>query len=201
MPLRAWKAERGRELSARTHPGASFLDLDTDLADLSDQGAAATRSQARAVRGAASRAESDRRLAVAYDQSMTGSGPALVASPPFRPRGRFAVLDGGISAWLRAAHGRWKRALNRLYCAQTSQRRHDWRATSSCDGSAEPGLVWVFDRHGRRNAPGRTRPIDRSAGTFGRRQRPYANSTLPDGLLDAERSSSTAARVTPVSIF
>ncbi len=94
--------QRGRELYLEGHiPGASFLDLDTELSDLSVPNAgrhplpSAERFAAAAVRAGIGEGI----FVVAYDQGMTGGGARLWWLLRHFGHEDVAVLRGGIGAW------------------------------------------------------------------------------------------------------
>jgi thiosulfate/3-mercaptopyruvate sulfurtransferase len=97
------RPEHGRELYVRGHiPGASFLDLNADLSDMSRAPADGRHPlpSAAAFALSASRAGiGDGVLVVAYDQAMTGGAARLWWLLRHFGHDRVAVLDGGIAAW------------------------------------------------------------------------------------------------------
>jgi thiosulfate/3-mercaptopyruvate sulfurtransferase len=98
------RPERGRELYGAGHvPGASFLDLDADLSDMSRAPGAGRHPPpaAQAFASSASRAGIGPRVfVVAYDQGMTGGAARLWWLLRHFGHEDVAVLDGGIEAWL-----------------------------------------------------------------------------------------------------
>jgi thiosulfate/3-mercaptopyruvate sulfurtransferase len=85
-------------------PGAAFIDLDTDLSDLSIPPEVGGRHP---LPGAAQFARSmeragigDRTLAVAYDETMTGGAARLWWLLRHFGHEQAAVLDGGLDTWL-----------------------------------------------------------------------------------------------------
>ena len=96
------RPERGRELYLEGHiPGGAFLDLDTDLSDLSVENAGRhPLPSSEAFERAASRAGIGAGVfVVAYDQGMTGGAARLWWLLRHFGHDDVAVLDGGIGAW------------------------------------------------------------------------------------------------------
>jgi thiosulfate/3-mercaptopyruvate sulfurtransferase len=101
------KPERGRELYLEGHvPGASFLDMDEDLADLSIPNAGRhPLPGAERFAAVASRAGIGAGVfVVAYDQGMTGGAARLWWLLRHFGHEDVAVLDGGLGAWKGRLH-------------------------------------------------------------------------------------------------
>ena len=101
------KPERGRELYVEGHiPGASFLDVDEDLSDLSVPNAGRhPLPGAERFATAASRAGIGAGVfVVAYDQGMTGGAGRLWWLLRHFGHEDVAVLDGGLGAWRGRLH-------------------------------------------------------------------------------------------------
>ena len=93
---------RGRELYLAGHvPGASFLDVDDDLSDLSrpDAGRHPLPSAERFAQAAGRAGIDADTFVVAYDQGMTGGAARLWWLLRHFGHDRVAVLKGGIGAW------------------------------------------------------------------------------------------------------
>ena len=96
------RPERGRELYLEGHvPGASFLDLDEDLSDLSvpDAGRHPLPSAERFAAAASRAGVGPGVFVVAYDQGMTGGAARLWWLLRHFGHDDVAVLAGGIGAW------------------------------------------------------------------------------------------------------
>jgi len=96
---------RARQRYLEGHiPGAAFLDLDTDLSDLSIPAEVAGRHplpSAEQFAAAAGRAGIDAdTLVVAYDEGMTGGAARLWWLLRHFDHEQVAVLDGGLQSWL-----------------------------------------------------------------------------------------------------
>ena len=98
------KPGRGRELHVEGHvPGASFLDLETDLSDMTRAPEAGRHPlpSAEAFAALAGHAGMGSGVfVVAYDQGMTGGAARLWWLLRHFGHEEVAVLDGGIGAWL-----------------------------------------------------------------------------------------------------
>ena len=180
---------RGRELYLAGHvPGAAFLDLDTDLADPSVEGAGRHPLPPPEVfAAAASRAGIDRStFVVAYDQGMTGGAARLWWLLRHFGHEQAAVLRGGIGAWagpLRAGP------------EQIDPGRFEPRLRA-CDTIDAEGLaarlgdsrLLVLDARVPERYRGDVEPIDPVAGHIpGARNLPYTRAfEPPDDLLEAE---------------
>lgn len=96
------KPERGRELYLEGHiPGASFLNVDTDLSDLSvpDAGRHPLPSAGHFAEAAGSAGIAQGTFVVAYDQGMTGGAARLWWLLRHFGHEDVAVLKGGLSSW------------------------------------------------------------------------------------------------------
>jgi thiosulfate/3-mercaptopyruvate sulfurtransferase len=182
------KPERGRELYLQGHvPGASFLDLDTDLADLSAQGAGRhPLPSAEHFAGAASRAGiGPGVLVVAYDQGMTGGAARLWWLLRHFGHEDVAVLDGGIGAWL-GPLATGEASIEPALFVPRPRSGDTIGADELLRRLGEPGLV-VVDARAPERFRGEFEPIDPVAGHIpGAVNVPYADGTLPGTLLDAE---------------
>lgn len=180
---------RGRELYLAGHvPGAAFLDLDTDLADLSVEGAGRHPLPPPEVfAAAASRAGIDRStFVVAYDQGMTGGAARLWWLLRHFGHEQAAVLRGGIGAWagpLRAGPeqidpGRFEPRL----------RAGDTIDAEGLAARLGDSRLLVLDARVPERYRGDVEPIDPVAGHIpGARNLPYTGAFEPrDDLLEAE---------------
>src|SRR5205807_5322769 len=96
------KRGRGRELYLAGHiPGASFMDLDTELSDLSvpDAGRHPLPSAERFAEAAGRAGIGPGTLVVAYDQGRSGGAARLWWLLRHFGHEDVAVLDGGIEVW------------------------------------------------------------------------------------------------------
>jgi thiosulfate/3-mercaptopyruvate sulfurtransferase len=179
---------RGRELYQQGHiPGASFLDLNTDLSDLSVQGAGRhPLPSAEEFSAAASRAGIGTGVfVVAYDQGMTGGAARLWWLLRHFGHEDVAVLDGGIAAW------RGPLAIGDENpdpaAFESTPRSGDTIDFDELSGRlGEPGLL-VVDARVPERFRGEVEPIDPVAGHIpGAMNVPYADGTLPEEVLEAE---------------
>ena len=178
--------ERGRELYLAGHiPGASFLDVDEDLSDLSVAGQGRhPLPSAERFAAAASRAGIGAGVFVVAYGSLGGRGAAVVAAAALRPRrlrraarrdrrlgrpaarGRGGDRAGGVRAAASARATRWR---PRSWCGGSPIRRSSssTRAREPLAGRAEP------DRRPARPDPGSAqRPVGGAAAAApGRRAR------------------------------
>jgi thiosulfate/3-mercaptopyruvate sulfurtransferase len=95
--------ERGRQLYLEGHiPGASFLDVEQDLSDVSleDAGRHPVPSPERFAAAASRAGIGPDTLVVAYDQGASGGAARLWWLLRHFGHTDVAVLDGGIGAWL-----------------------------------------------------------------------------------------------------
>lgn len=181
------KPERGRELYLQGHiPGASFLDLDTDLADLSVQGAGRhPLPSAEHFAEAASRAGiGPGVLVVAYDQGMTGGAARLWWLLRHFGHEDVAVLDGGIGAWIGPLAAGEEKPEPALFVPRP--RSGDTIDADELVGRlGEAGLV-VVDARAPERFRGEIEPIDPVAGHIpGAVNVPYADGTPPEEVLEA----------------
>jgi thiosulfate/3-mercaptopyruvate sulfurtransferase len=182
------KPGRGRELYLAGHiPGASFLDLDTDLSDLSvpDSGRHPLPSAERFAE-AAGRAGIGRDVfVVAYDQGRTGGAARLWWLLRHFGHDQVAVLDGGLGVW----KGPLAAGVERAEPASFVTRIHtnDWIDANELRRRLdEPGLV-VIDARAPERYRGDVEPIDPVAGHIpGAINVPYTEPALPDELLNAD---------------
>jgi thiosulfate/3-mercaptopyruvate sulfurtransferase len=172
------RPERGRELYREGHvPGASFLDLDTELSDLSvpDAGRHPLPS-AQSFAAAAGRAGiGEGSVVVAY-----GNGAARLWWL-LRHFGHDAA--GVIDAW----HGPWRAGDEEIEPAvfEPRERSDDTIAAAELQARlGEPGLV-VVDVRAPERYRGEVEPIDRIAGRIPGAVNAPADGPLPAGVLDA----------------
>jgi thiosulfate/3-mercaptopyruvate sulfurtransferase len=178
---------RGRELYLEGHiPGASFLDLDTDLSDLSVRGAGRhPLPGAERFAGAASLAGIGSGVfVVAYDQGMTGGAARLWWLLRHFGHEEVAVLDGGIATW----HGPLASGEEKVASARFDP---DPRSDDTIDADelrgrlGEPGLV-VVDARLPERFRGEVEPIDPVAGHIpGAVNVPFTDGKLPEKVLEA----------------
>lgn len=173
------RPERGRELYLEGHiPGAAFLDLDTDLSDLSVPNAG---------RHPLPSAE---RFAEAAGRAGIGADAFVVAYGNGGPRlwwllRHFGHEDVGvIDGW----HGPWRSGEEPIEPARFEPRERSGDTISAeelAERLGEPGLV-VVDARAPERYRGEVEPIDPVAGRIPGAVNAPADAPLPDGLLDAE---------------
>ena len=182
------KPWRGRELFLAGHiPGASFLDVDTDLADLSvpDAGRHPLPS-AEAFAVAAGRAGIGAGVfVVAYDQGMTGGAARLWWLLRHFGHDDVAVLNGGISVWL----GPLRPGEEQVAPAEFDPRPRTGDTIEADELNArldDPRLALVDARAPERYR-GEVEPIDPVAGRIpGAVNVPFTSAELPREVLEAE---------------
>jgi thiosulfate/3-mercaptopyruvate sulfurtransferase len=189
--------ERGRELYGGGHiPGASFLDVDTDLADLAVEGEG---------RHPLPSAES---FAAAAGQAGIGDGAFVVAYGTMGGAERLwwllrhfghencAVLDGGIDAWLGPLSSGEEEIQPAVFTPR--ERRGDTiEAAEIADRLRDPSLVLVDTRVPPRWR-GEENPIDKVPGRIpGALNAPWNQelAKLPDGDVVAYCGSGVTATV------
>jgi thiosulfate/3-mercaptopyruvate sulfurtransferase len=178
---------RGRDLYLAGHvPGASFLDVDEDLSDLSVPAAGRhPLPSAERFAAAASRAGIGRGvLVVAYDD---GTGGAARLWWLLRHMGHddVAVLEGGIGVWNGPLRAGPERVEPRRFEAQP--RKDDTIDADELQRRlGEPGVV-VLDARAPERYRGEVEPIDPIAGRIpGARNVPYTEATeIPPDILAA----------------
>jgi thiosulfate/3-mercaptopyruvate sulfurtransferase len=181
------KPGRGRELYLEGHfPGASFLDVDTELSDPSVPNAGRhPLPPAERFAEAASRAGiGSGVLVVAYDQGMTGGAARLWWLLRHFGHEDVGVLDRGIAAW----RGRLATGPEEIEPGRFEPRL---RSSDTTDAEelerrlGEAGLV-VVDARAPERYRGDVEPIDPVAGHIpGAINVPYAAADLPPDVLEA----------------
>ncbi len=183
------KPERGRELYLEGHiPGAAFLDLDTDLSDLSVENAgrhplpspdAFERSASRAGVGPGV-------FVVAYDQGMTGGAARLWWLLRHFGHDDVAVLDGGIGAW----KGALRAGPEEIEPAEFRARPREGDTIEAADLLARLGdeRLLILDARLPERYRGEAEPLDPVAGHIpGARNLPYTDAVpVPDNVLAAD---------------
>lgn len=168
-------------------PGASFLDVDTDLSDLSvpDAGRHPLPSAQRFAASASRAGIGSGVYVVAYDENKSGGAARLWWLLCHFGHERVAVLDGGIAAWLGPlASGEEQVEPARFQAKARSDDTIDAEELQARLG--EPGLVLVDARAPERYR-GEVEPIDRIAGHIpGAVNVPFAGAALPDEVLEAK---------------
>ena len=183
------RPDGGRELYLEAHvPGAAFLDVDADLADLSVPSAGRhPLPGAERFAAAASRAGIGAGVfVVAYDQGMTGGAARLWWLLRHFGHDDVAVLRGGISAWA----GPLRSGDEEVEPAHFEPRPRPGDTIDADELAArlgEPGLL-VLDARAPERYRGEVEPIDPVAGHIpGARNLPFADAfPPPDDLLAAE---------------
>jgi thiosulfate/3-mercaptopyruvate sulfurtransferase len=180
--------ERGRELYVEGHiPGASFLDVDEDLSDLSvaNAGRHPLPSAARFAEAAARAGIGPDSFVVAYDQ---GTGGAARLWWVLRHFGHddVAVLDGAIDAWkgpLRAGEENIEPAR-----FEPRERQDDTIDAGELLARLSDERLVVFDARSAERYRGEPNPIDTAYGHVpGARSWPFTDgSQLPEGAVEAD---------------
>ena len=183
------RLERGRELYLEGHiPGASFLDLDRDLSDLSVANAGRhPLPSAEQLAAAASRAGIGAGVfVVAYDQGMTGGAARLWWLLRHFGHEGVAVLAGGIGAW----RGPLRSGEEEIEPAEFLPRPREDDTISADELLARLGdeRLLVLDARAPERYRGEVEPIDPVAGHIpGARNLPYAQAfPVPEDVLAAE---------------
>jgi thiosulfate/3-mercaptopyruvate sulfurtransferase len=181
------KPGRGRELYLAGHiPGASFLDLDTELSDLSVPAAGRhPLPAAQAFAAAAGRAGIGAGVfVVAYDQGTGGAARLWWLLRHFGHEG-VAVLGGGIDAW----HGPLVAGETEVEAVPFEPAPRSGDTISADELLArlgEPGLI-VVDARSPERYRGEVEPIDRVAGHIpGAVNVPFGTPEFPPEVLEAE---------------
>ena len=181
------KPERGRALYLEGHiPGASFLDVETELSDpsVADAGRHPLPSAERFAEAAGRAGIAPGVLVVAYDQGRTGGAARLWWLLRHFGHDDVAVLDGGIGVWQGPlASGPEEIEPERF---EPRPRTDDTiEAGELLARLREPGLA-VVDARAPERYRGEVEPIDPVAGHIpGALNVPYAEPQLPQEVLDA----------------
>ena len=174
--------ERGRELYLEGHvPGASFLDLDDDLSDLSrapDEGRHPLPT-AEAFAASAGRAGIGPGVfVVAYDQGRTGGAARLWWLLRHFGHEDVAVLDGGISAWLGPLVA-GEEGVEPVDFVSRERSGDTVSADELLELSQQPGVV-VLDARAPERYRGEVEPLDPVAGHIpGARNLPFSEADPP----------------------
>ena len=180
---------RGRELYLEGHiPGASFLDVDEDLSDLSIPNAgrhplpsgerfAATASRAGIGAGV---------FVVAYDQGMTGGAARLWWLLRHFGHEDVAVLDGGIGVWA----GQLRAGEETIQPARFEPRERQDDTIDAGELLTRLGdeRLLVLDARSAERYRGEPNPIDTAYGHVpGARSWPFTDGAeLPEGVLEPD---------------
>ena len=180
------KPERGRELYLQGHiPGASFLDLDTELSGKEGGGRHPLPSDVDFARAASRAGIGTGVLVIAYDQGRTGGAARLWWLLRHFGHDDCAVLDGGISAWL----GPVRSGEEEIAAAQFEARPREGDTMDAEELFARLGdeRLVVIDARVPERYRGEVEPIDPVAGHIpGARNWPYTDGEMPAELLQAE---------------
>ena len=180
---------RGRELYLAGHiPGASFLDVDEDLSDLSvpNAGRHPLPSPERFAAAASRAGIGAGVFAVAYDDGASGGAARLWWLLRHAGHEDVAVLDGGLAVW----SGPLRAGAERIEPRRFEARPRDDDTIGAEElhrRLGEPGLV-VLDARVPERFRGETEPIDPIAGRIpGARNLPYTQATpVPPDVLAAD---------------
>jgi thiosulfate/3-mercaptopyruvate sulfurtransferase len=186
------KPSRGRELYLAGHiPGASFLDVDTDLADLSvpDAGRHPLPSADRFAAAAGSAGIGPGVLVVAYDartrDGTTGGAARLWWLLRHFGHDDVAVLDGGIASW----RGRLSSGEEEVepLVFEPRPRADDTIEAEELKARLGDAALVVVDARAPERYRGEVEPIDPVAGHIpGAINVPYTAAEFPRQVLDAE---------------
>jgi thiosulfate/3-mercaptopyruvate sulfurtransferase len=183
------KPGRGRELYLEGHiPGASFLDVDDDLSDLSIPNAGR-----HPLPGAEPFAESASRagigsgvFVVVYDDGMSGGAARLWWLLRHFGHANAAVLDGGIGVWRGPLTTGGERVEPLRF--EPHERQDDTIDAGELLARLGDESLLVLDARSEARYRGEPNPIDTAYGHIpGARSWPFTDGAeLPDGVLDAD---------------
>jgi thiosulfate/3-mercaptopyruvate sulfurtransferase len=178
--------ERGHELYLEGHiPGASFLDLDTELSGREGGGRHPLPSAGDFARAVSRAGIGPGVFVVAYDQGRTGGAARLWWLLRHFGHDDCAVLDGGIGAWL----GRLRSGEEEVEPARFEPSPREGDTIDAAELLARLGdeRLVVVDARVPERYSGEVEPIDPVAGHIpGARNWPYTDGEPPAGLLEAE---------------
>ena len=182
-------AGRGRELYLEGHvPGASFLDVDDDLSDLSISNAGRhPLPGAQRFAAAASRAGVGPGVfVVAYDQGMNGGAARLWWLLRHFGHDDVAVLDGGIGVWKGPLRPGGERPEPAPF--EPRERQDDTIDAGELLARLADERLLVLDARSETRYRGDPNPIDTAHGHVpGARSWPFTDATdPPEGLLEAD---------------
>jgi thiosulfate/3-mercaptopyruvate sulfurtransferase len=183
------RPERGLDLYLEGHvPGASFLDLDRDLSDMTRAPTAGRHPlpTADAFAAAASRAGiRDGTIVVAYDQGMTGGAARLWWLLRHFGHDDVAVLDGGLDAWIGPLRGGEESGRGKLGAFVPRPRDGDTISADELQERLSDPRLAVLDARAPERFRGETEPFDPVAGRIpGAMNAPVAGE-LPAQALEA----------------
>jgi thiosulfate/3-mercaptopyruvate sulfurtransferase len=180
---------RGRELYRESHiPGASFLDVDDDLSDLSLPNAGR-----HPLPGAARFAEAASRAGigpgvyvVAYDQGMAGGAARLWWLLRHFGHEDVAVLAGGVEVWRGSLRSGEERVEPVRF--ESRERQDDTIDAGELLGRLGDERLLVLDARSEARYRGEPNPIDTAYGHIpGARSWPFTDAAQPpEGALDAD---------------
>jgi thiosulfate/3-mercaptopyruvate sulfurtransferase len=180
---------RGRELYLESHiPGASFLDVDEDLSDLSipNAGRHPLPEAARFAEAASRAGIGPGVFVVAYDQGMTGGAARLWWLLRHFGHEDAAVLSGGIGVW----KGPLRSGAERVDAARfvPRERQDDTTDAGELLGRLGDERLLVLDARSEARYRGEPNPIDTAYGHIpGARSWPFADvNAPPEEVLDAD---------------
>ncbi len=180
------KPGSGRELYLQGHiPGASFLDVETDLSapPSTPGGRHPLPAEADFARAAGGAGIGPGVFVVAYDQDLNGGAARLWWLLRHFGHDDVAVLDGGIGAWLGPFRGREEEIAPAAF-VPAARSGDTMEAEELAARLGEPGLTVVDARLPERYR-GEVEPIDPVAGRIpGSSNAPFPDE-LPHGLADA----------------
>jgi thiosulfate/3-mercaptopyruvate sulfurtransferase len=180
------KPARGRELYIGGHiPGASFLDLDTELSGSEGGGRHPLPSTEDFTRSASRAGIGPDVFVVAYDQGRTGGAARLWWLLRHFGHDECAVLEGGIGAWL----GPLRPGEEEVEPARFEARPREGDTIDAEGLLARLGeeRLTIVDARAPERYRGEVEPIDPVAGHIpGALNWPYTDGDPPAGLLEAE---------------
>jgi thiosulfate/3-mercaptopyruvate sulfurtransferase len=183
------RPERGRELYLEGHiPGASFLDVDEDLSDLSVPNAGRhPLPGAERFAAAASRAGIGSGVfVIAYDQGMTGGAARLWWLLRHFGHTDVAVLVGGLGVWNGPLGAGQERIEPGSF--EPHERQDDTIDAAELLARLEDDRLLVLDARSAARFRGEPNPIDKAYGHVpGARSWPFTHEAeLPDGVAEAD---------------
>jgi thiosulfate/3-mercaptopyruvate sulfurtransferase len=183
------KPGRGRELYLEGHiPGASFLDVDEDMSDLSirNAGRHPLPDAGRFAETAARAGIGSGVFVVAYDQEMTGGAARLWWLLRHFGHEDVAVLAGGISVW----KGTLRTGEETIAPArfEPRERQDDTADAGELLGRLGDDRLLVLDARSEARYRGEPNPIDTAYGHIpGARSWPFTDADAPpEGALEAD---------------
>jgi thiosulfate/3-mercaptopyruvate sulfurtransferase len=173
------KPGRGRELYREGHiPGASFLDVETDLSGRDGPGRHPLPSAGDFALAAGRAGIGPGILAIAYDQGMTGGAARLWWLLRHFGHDAVAVLDGGITSWLGPLEAGEEDI--ELVVFEPRTRLGDTVEADDIAAALDDDRLLLLDARVPERYRGDVEPIDRLAGRIpGAVNWPYTRASVP----------------------